>query len=59
MSDVASRPVEEVYARVAQAFYGDRWLETGRETTVKAPLGCLAMAFLSGIMVARRQKGLG
>jgi hypothetical protein len=51
MSDIASSPVEEAHARVTQA----GWLETVRETTVKAPLACLAVAFLLGIAVARRR----
>jgi hypothetical protein len=55
MSDIASSPVEEAHARITQAVYGDRWLETLRETTVKAPLACLAVAFLLGIAVARRR----
>ena len=32
MSDIASSLVEEAHARVTQAVYGDRWLETLRET---------------------------
>jgi len=60
-----SSPAEEAHVLATRAFdpcessqpIGDRWLETVRETTVKAPLACLAMACLSGIMGVRRQKG--
>ena len=63
MSDYGSSPPEEAHDRATRAFdpyrneppIGDRWLETVRQTTLKAPLECLAVAFLLGILVARRR----
>ena len=64
MSDFGSSPPEEAHARATRApdpylskppLIGDRWLETVRQTTLKAPLQSLAVAFLLGIMIARRR----
>jgi hypothetical protein len=55
MISMSDSPVEEAHARVVQDVYGDRSLETVREITQKAPLACLAVAFVLGIMMARRR----
>jgi hypothetical protein len=63
MTDIGSSPPEEAHARATRAFdpygsdqpIGDRWLETVREAAVKAPLCCLAVAFLFGVLIARRR----
>jgi hypothetical protein len=39
----------------APAQVTDRWLETVRRATLRAPLQSLAVAFLLGIWVARRR----
>lgn len=63
MTDIGSSPPEEAHARATRAFdpYGrdrpidDRWLESVRRATLKAPLQALAVAFLLGVWVARRR----
>jgi hypothetical protein len=63
MSDFGSSPPEEAHAQATRAFgpheneslIGDRWLETVRRATLKAPLQALVVAFLLGVWVARRR----
>lgn len=61
MPDTISDPVEEAHIRATEDVYGDearigdRWLETIRQTATKEPLACLAVAFVLGVVVARRR----
>jgi hypothetical protein len=63
MSDFGSSPPEEAHARATRAFdpygnnqpIGDRWLKTVRDAAEKAPLASLAVAFLLGMLIARRR----